>query len=73
METIYLSERNLRTLLSKVERYKAGEETFCTLIKNANPLDPYCQTMDKIMVIGIPDEKYYTARMAGEVHPADRP
>lgn len=72
-EKIYLSERNLRTLLLKVERFKAGGETACTLIKHANHLDPYCQSMDTIAVIAIPDELYYTKRDAGEVHPLDTP
>ena len=70
---IYLSERNLRTLLSKLERYKAGEATECTLIKYANQLDPYCQTMDSVAVIAIPDSKYYVNRAPGEVHPDDTP
>jgi hypothetical protein len=68
---IYLSKRNLLTLLSKLERFEKGEETKCTIIKNANPLDPYCQSMDQIAVIAIPDEHYYTKRNAGPMHPAD--
>lgn len=70
---VYLSERNLRTLLSKIDRYKSGDETACTLIKYANPLDPYCQSMDEIAVIAIPDDRYYTTRDAGKVHPLDTP
>lgn len=62
---LYLSERNLRVLLSKLERYKNGERTACTIIKYANPLDPYCSTIDEIAVIAVPDEKYYTTREPG--------
>jgi hypothetical protein len=72
-DKIYLSERNLRTLLSKIERFKAGDVTACTLIKRSNPLDPYCQSMDTVAVIAIPDDLYYTKRTAGEVHPLDTP
>jgi hypothetical protein len=68
---IYLSERNLRILLSKLERFRQGEETKCSIVKYSNPLDPYCQTMDEIMVIAIPDDKYYTTRQAGKMHPKD--
>lgn len=64
---LYLSERNLRVLLSKLERYKAGDKTACTIIKHSNPLDPYCSTIDEIAVIAVPDEKYYAAREAGEM------
>jgi len=70
-ERIYLSKRNLLTLLSKLERFEQGDETKCAIIKYANPLDPYCNTSDEIMVIAIPDEKFYTARSAGAMHPLD--
>lgn len=73
---IYLSKRNLLTLLSKLERFEAGEETRCALIKRANLLDPYCLSVageEDIMVIAIPDDKYYVNRQAGEVHPKDEP
>jgi hypothetical protein len=60
--------------LSKLERFEAGDQTYCTIVKNANPLDPYCMVgMDSIEVIAVPDEKYYTKRDAGEMHPADTP
>jgi len=72
-DRIYLSKRNLLTLLSKLERFEQGQETKCAIIKYANPLDPYCNTMDEIMVIAIPDEKFYIGRTAGKVHPQDDP
>lgn len=72
-ERIYLSKRNLLTLLSKVERFEQGEETACAIIKYANPLDPYCNTIDQVTVIAVPDENYYTKRTFGEVHPSDDP
>lgn len=68
---LYLSERNLRILLSKLERFKEGQETKCCIIKHANPLDPYCSTIDEVAVIAIPDDKYYTGRAAGEMHHLD--
>lgn len=72
---IYLSKRNLLTLLSKVERFERGEETKCSLIKYKNELDPYCLEIgsDSVMVIAIPDEKYYAGREAGPVHVKDDP
>jgi hypothetical protein len=72
-ERVYLSKRNLLTLLSKLERFEKGEETKCAIVKHANPLDPYCSTIDEITVFAIPDEQYYTRRMYGEVHPSDDP
>lgn len=70
---LYLSERNLRTLLSKIERYKQGEKTFCAIIKNSNPLDPYHSNIEQICVVAIPDEKYYTVRDPGRMLKQDEP
>ena len=73
MNIVYLSERNLRTLLNKLERRKLGEATAATLIKNANPDDPYCQTMKQIAVVAVTDEDYYVTREAGPVLEVDEP
>ena len=68
---IYLSRRNLLALLSKLDRQAAGDATACAIIKSANPADPYCNTIDQVTVIAIPDEKFYTNRSPGAMHPAD--
>lgn len=73
MEQVYLSRRNLLTLLSKLDRSKAGESTACTIIKNDNVHPKYPQTMPSIMVTALEDEAYYTERQPGPVHPADEP
>ena len=70
-ERIYLSKRNLLTLLSKLERFDQGDETKCAIVKHSNPFDPYCNTMDEIMVVAVPDDKFYTNRTPGEMHPLD--
>ena len=72
-ERIYLSKRNLLTLLSKLDRFEQGQETKCAIVKYANPLDPYCNTMDEVMVIAVPDEALYTKRNAGQMHLLDEP
>jgi hypothetical protein len=72
-ERIYLSRRNLMTLLSKLDRFEQGQETKCAIIKYANPLDPYCNTVDQVMVIAVPDEKFYINREPGAIHPLDEP
>jgi hypothetical protein len=71
IETLYLSKQNLLTLLSKLERLEEGNDTACAIIKYANPSDPYCNTMDSVMVIAVADEKFYTNRMPGAMHPLD--
>jgi len=73
MELVYLSRRNLLTLLSKLDRQKAGEQTFCTLIKEDNIHPKFPQTMDQIAVTAVEDSEYYITRTPGEIHPKDEP
>jgi hypothetical protein len=74
-QTIYLSKRNLLTLLSKIDRQEQGHDTQCTLIKYRSPESNYQQTMDSINVVAVADNEYYTAlqRLPGPVHPWDTP
>lgn len=76
---LYLSKRNLLVLLSKLERFEAGQETACAIMKYPNRLDPYSLRLDGgcehdgVMVIAIPDEKYYVGRKAGPMLEQDDP
>lgn len=71
-ETLYLSRRNLQSLLNKLDRQAKGEETACTLIKYRIETDPFVQTMETCKVMAIEDKDYYN-RAPGDVHPADDP
>jgi len=73
MEQVYLSRRNLLTLLNKLDRKKAGGDTRCTLQKHDNKHPTYPQTMEHISVTAVEDEDYYIDRPAGTVHPSDDP
>jgi hypothetical protein len=73
IERVYLSRRNLLTLLSKLDRKAQGEETVCTLFKNDILHPIYPQTMQSIAVIAVEDADYYIDRQAGPVHPSDDP
>lgn len=70
---VFLSRRNLLTLLSKLDRKAKGEETMATLIKCDNPNDSYRPSMDAISVTAVEDADYYSNRPPGEVLPADDP
>ena len=71
---IFLTRRNLLTLLSKLDRRKLGEETKCTLIKCDNQHKDYPQTMEECLVTAVEDAEYYNeSRTAGEVHQDDDP
>lgn len=72
-ETVYLSRRNLLTLLSKLDRRRHGEDTACTLIKYDDTHPKYPQSAPVIVVVAVEDEEYYTTRPAGAVHPLDVP
>lgn len=73
MQTLYLSKRNLLTLLNKLERAEQGEETNCAIIKYRNEEDPVVNTMKEIKVVAVFDEVLYNNRQAGVMHPKDDP
>jgi hypothetical protein len=73
MERVYLSRRNLLSLLSKLDRVKAGESSTCTLIKSDNVHPVYPQTMPEIEVVAVEDEDYYIDRSPGAVYHRDLP
>jgi hypothetical protein len=73
VQQIYLSRRNLLTLLNKLNRKIAGGETACSIIKKDNTHKLYPQTMAVIQVTALEDTDYYVDRIAGEVHPLDDP
>ena len=71
---VYLSKRNLLTLLNKLDRFEKGEETKCAIIKYSNHLDPYSiRGVDDVMIVAIPDQFYYVNRKAGPMLPEDDP
>ena len=51
------------------ERIKALAEE--ASVKYENTTDPYCNTIDEITVIAIPDELFYVNRAPGLMHPLD--
>ena len=67
---IYLSRRNLLTLLSKLDRKLKGEQTYCTIIKERNESDPYVNTIDIVSITAVEDSDFYN-RAPGEVHSRD--
>jgi len=68
---VYLSRRNLLTLLSKLDRAEGGENTFGTVIKSDIAHKQYPQSHDKIWVTAVEDADYYTDREPGIVAPID--
>lgn len=72
-ERVYLTRRNLLTLLSKLDRQAAGDVTMCTIVKYDNVHSKYPQTMDAIEVVAVEDADYYTDRDPGGMHPLDEP
>lgn len=70
---VYLSRRNLLTLLSKLDRDAAGGATTCTLIKVKQSTPAYQQTMKQIAVIAVQDDEYYASqhRPSSGMHPDD--
>lgn len=72
MQRLYLTRRNLLTLLSKLDRKSEGEVTACTIVKR-DVLHPQFPSTDEIMVTALEDAEYYTDREPGEVLIVDEP
>ena len=66
METIYLTRRNLLTLLSKLDLKKSGEPTECGILK-LDRIHPRYPCSVASCIIALEDEEYYTDRPPGEV------
>lgn len=69
---VYLSRRNLLTLLSKLDRAKDGDHTYLTIVKYDTAHPKYPQTHDTIVVTAVEDGEYYN-RLPGAVHYKDDP
>lgn len=61
-EKIYLTRRNLLTLLSKLDRKGKGEETACALVKRDSQHETYPQTMKAITVVAVEYGGNFTGR-----------
>lgn len=72
MQQLYLTRRNLLTLLNKLDRAKKGEITTRSLVKQ-DTVHPLYPCSDSIMITALEDEEYYTDREAGQVHSKDAP
>ena len=72
MVTVYLTRRNLLTLLSKLDRKQAGDDTACTIVKADTRHKTYPCT-EVTEVVAVEDSEYYKERAAGPVHPLDNP
>lgn len=62
---VFLSRRNLLTLLAKLDGVKAGRPSSCTIIKQdmVHPTMP--QTHRRMEIIAVEDEAYYIDRGPG--------
>lgn len=73
MIQLYLTRRNLQTLLNKLDRNRVTPRaSTCTLIKQ-DTLHPVYPLTEPIMVTALEDEEYYRDRKAGRVHLEDEP
>jgi hypothetical protein len=70
---VYLSRRNLVTLLNKLNRQRDGGYTARTIVKNDTAHPIYPQTDPNIYITAIEDMEYYRDRSPGEMHPEDTP
>lgn len=68
---LFLSRRNLLTLLSKLDGVKAGEASKCTLLKKDTLHPKFPQSHKLISVTAVEDEDYYVDRSPGYIRESD--
>lgn len=72
-ERIFLTRRNLQTLLNKLDRTAKDDPSACTILKLDNQHPVYPQTMSCCIVSAVEDDEYYIDRDPGVVHHKDCP
>lgn len=65
MQTVYLSRKNLLSLLGKLDAVKAGKASACAIVKRDQVHPVYPQTIGDLFIQAIEDEDYYTDRSPG--------
>lgn len=71
MARVYLSRRNLQTLLNKLDRNKRGGNSLCTLVKDDTTHKRY-PCSEVVVVTAVEDEEYYDDRQPGRCLDAPR-
>jgi hypothetical protein len=72
--TVFLSRRNLLTLLSKLDRNAADPgSSAATIIKHDTEHPTHPQSHKAIVVKAVEDDVYYADRVPGPVHELDEP
>ena len=70
MEQVFLSRRNLETLLAKLDAKAAGEQTACTIMKMDTDHPKY-PCSNPIICTAVENSDYYVDRLPGAVHPRE--
>lgn len=70
---LFLSRKNLQTLIEKLDAVKEGRSSKCTIVKmdTTHPVYPMTQTgegwLGSVTVTALEDEEYYIDREPGEM------
>jgi hypothetical protein len=64
---LYLSRRNLQTLLDKLDAQKNGAFTACSIIKFKNYTDSLVSDLEGVQIIAVEDNELYNGREPGKV------
>lgn len=72
MNYIYLTRRNLQTLINKLDRHATGDTNGRTIIKY-DTTHPKYPASTVTVVSAVENEEYYKDRTPGDVHHKDQP
>lgn len=69
-QRVYLTRRNLNTLLDKLNAVLEGRQSVCTIIKS-DIVHPKYPCTDEIIITALEDADYYIDREPGKMVPAN--
>lgn len=69
MEQVFLSRKNLITLLEKLDKKKSGIPDSCTIIKHDGQGPNINQTMPICAITAVEDIDYYYEGIPGKINP----
>jgi len=72
MNLVYLSRRNLQTLINKLDRHATGDFNSRTIVKYDTAHPEYPASAATIISV-VEDEDYYKDRPPGDMHHQDQP
>ena len=72
MNHVYLTRRNLQTLINKLDRHATGDLNSLTIMK-FDTVHPKYPASTPMIITAVEDDEYYNDRPPGDINHQDQP